>query len=102
MTIPADQTVRLCYGSANRDPDVFDNPDEFDPDRPFNTHLGFGFGRHICLGAPLARLEMKIAFRQLLRRLPDIRLVEAEPDYAVQLGTLIAPKSCRVRFTPTA
>ena len=100
VTIPAEQTVRLCYGSANRDPDIFDRPDAFDPDRPFNTHLGFGFGRHVCLGAPLARQEMKIAFRQLLRRLPDIRLMEAGPEYAVEFGTLIAPKSCRVTFTP--
>ena len=100
VTVPADQTVRLCYGSANRDPDSFINPEEFNPDRPFNTHLGFGFGRHVCLGAPLARLEMKTAFRQLLRRLPDIQLVEPAPDYAVQLGTLIAPRSCRVIFTP--
>ena len=102
VTIPADQTVRLCWGSANRDPEVFDKPEEFDPDRAFNSHLGFGLGRHTCLGAPLARLEMKTAFQQLLRRLPDIELVEAEPDYAVQLGTLVAPKSCRVTFAPRA
>lgn len=101
VTIPAEETVRLCYASANRDPDVFEKPEVFDPDRPFNTHLGFGFGRHICLGAPLARAEMKTAFRQLLRRLPDIELVESEqPDYAVNLGTLITPKTCRVTFTP--
>lgn len=100
VTIPAEQTVRLCYGSANRDPDVYDKPEVFDPDRPANTHLGFGFGRHTCVGAPLARLEMKTAFRQLLRRLPDIQLVEAEPAYTVLAGTLIAPKTCRVTFTP--
>lgn len=103
VTIPAEETVRLCYGSANRDPDVFDNPEVFDPDRPFNTHLGFGFGRHICLGAPLARVEMKTAFRQLLRRLPDIQLAESErADYAVNLGTLITPKTCRVTYTPSS
>ena len=102
VTVPAEQTVRLCYGSANRDPDVFEKPETFNPDRPFNTHLGFGFGRHICLGAPLARVEIKTAFRQLLRRLPDIKLVEPEPDYTVNLGTLITPKSCRVTFTPTS
>lgn len=100
VTIPAGQTVRLCFGSANRDPDVFDNPDVFEPDRDFNAHLGFGFGRHVCLGAPLARLEMKTAFRQLLRRLPDVQLVEAQPDYTVQRGTFIGPSTCRVRFTP--
>lgn len=101
VTVPAEQTVRLCYGSANRDPDVFDTPEAFDPDRPFNTHLGFGFGRHICLGAPLARLEIKTAFRQLLRRLPDIKLVEPQPVYTVNLGTLVTPKSCHVTFTQT-
>ncbi|WP_167543213.1 cytochrome P450 [Streptomyces violaceusniger] len=99
-TIPADETVRLCWGAANRDPEVFDRPEEFDPDRAFTTHLGFGFGRHVCLGAPLARVEMTIAFRQLLRRLPDVQLVESGPDYHVEAGTLIAPKTCRVTFTP--
>ncbi|ATE65457.1 hypothetical protein CMV14_14620 [Rhizorhabdus dicambivorans] len=102
VTIAADQTVRLCYGSANRDPEIFDKPEAFNPDRPFNTHLGFGFGRHVCLGAPLARLEIKTAFRRLLDRLPDIQLVEPRPDYIVQLGTLITPKSCRVSFSPKA
>lgn len=99
-TISAGSTVRLCYGSANRDPDAFENPDQFDIDRTANTHLGFGFGRHVCVGAPLARLEIAIGMRELLRRLPDIRLMEAAPDWQIQGGTLISPKTCRVEFTP--
>ena len=58
----------MLIGSANRDPEVFDEPDVFDVGRAENPHLGFGFGIHHCLGAPLARLEAQIALGTLLRR----------------------------------
>ncbi len=61
-------------GAANRDPDVFPEPDRLDVAREDNRHLSFGFGAHFCLGAPLARLEAEIAFRALLDRFPKLEL----------------------------
>lgn len=102
ITIPAGSTVRLCYAAANRDPDAFERPDEFDPERAAKPHFGFGGGRHICAGAPLARLEIAIAFRTLMSRLPDIRLVKDRIEYLYLDGTFIRPKSVEVVFTPSA
>jgi cytochrome P450 family 142 subfamily A polypeptide 1 len=67
--------VLLLYASANRDGLIFDRPDEFDVTRDRNQHVAFGFGTHVCLGASLARLELRIMFEELLRRLPQWRLV---------------------------
>jgi len=61
-------------GSANRDPAHFPDPDVLDVGREPNRHLGFGIGAHYCLGAPLARLEARIAITTLLERAPDLRL----------------------------
>lgn len=61
-------------GAANHDVDAFDHPQEFDVTRHPNPHLGLGFGRHYCLGAQLARMETRIALRQLFARYPNVRL----------------------------
>ena len=74
-TIPKDAKVLMHYAAANRDPRAFASPDEFSLDRERNRHLGFGLGVHFCLGAPLARLEARVALRTLLRRCPDLRLL---------------------------
>lgn len=72
-TIPADAPVMLLFGSANRDVRRFPDPDAFDPGRVANEHLGFGAGIHLCLGAPLARLEARIACEVLLERAQVVR-----------------------------
>jgi cytochrome P450 family 142 subfamily A polypeptide 1 len=66
--------VLLMYASANRDEDVFDAPERFDVERDPNPHLAFGFGPHFCLGASLARLNLRVMFEELLRRVPDMEL----------------------------
>ncbi len=67
------QQVVLLYGSANRDERIISNPDQLDITRS-SSHLGFGFGRHYCLGANLARMEGRLAFEELLPRLPDFQV----------------------------
>ena len=69
------QKVQIWEGSANRDASVFDNADEFDIARKPNPHLGFGQGVHYCLGANLARLELRVLFEELLSRFGTVRVV---------------------------
>jgi cytochrome P450 len=68
--IPTGSIVLLVNGAANRDPRAYDDPDRYMADRPIERHLAFGHGIHFCLGAPLARLETRIALQELLRRFP--------------------------------
>jgi cytochrome P450 len=79
--LPSGQMVLLLLGAANRDPDQFANPDQLDVGRAENKHLSFGLGSHFCLGAQLARLEARVAFQTLLRRMPGLRLEGPEPQY---------------------
>jgi cytochrome P450 len=67
--------VQIWEGSANRDADVFEHADEFDVHRKPNPHLGFGQGVHYCLGANLARLELRVLFEELLSRFRSVRVV---------------------------
>ena len=74
VTIPKGQMVLAVIASANRDEQVFPDPDRLDLTRESNKHLAFGLGAHYCVGAPLARLEGQIALQTLAARLPNLRL----------------------------
>ena len=73
-TIDAGQQVLLIYGSANRDPKHFDDPERFNIERLPNNHIAFGFGTHFCLGAALARLEIKTFFEEWVKRVDDFAI----------------------------
>jgi hypothetical protein len=75
VTIPADEKVLLLFASANRDERKFPDPDRFDIGRTPNEHISFGFGKHYCLGSGLARLEARIAFDEILTRIPEYQLI---------------------------
>ena len=77
VTIPQGQMVLAVLASANRDPQVFSDPDQLDLARADNKHVAFGLGVHYCVGAPLARLEGQIAIQTLAARLPNLRLAAA-------------------------
>jgi cytochrome P450 len=76
-TIEAGQLVSPWLGSANRDPEQFPNPETFDITRTPNRHVAFGHGIHFCVGAPLSRLEAKIALTMLLDRFQNIQRDES-------------------------
>ncbi|GAA1510178.1 cytochrome P450 [Dactylosporangium maewongense] len=80
VPLPAGQVVVPLTDAANRDPAVFPDPDEFRLDRPANPHLGFGHGRHMCVGAPHARVQLRTAIGALLRRFPDLRPASGGAD----------------------
>lgn len=79
VAIPAGARVMVHWGSANRDESAFDHPEVFDIERNSkSTHVAFGKGIHACLGAPLARLQLRIAIPRLFERLPNLRIAERE------------------------
>jgi cytochrome P450 len=79
VEIPAGAVIHTVFGAANRDPSRWDDPDVFDPGRPLQTHLGFGGGRHICLGMHVARAEITAAIAGIVQRLPGLRLDSNAP-----------------------
>jgi len=93
--------VLLLYAAANRDPRVFDDPESFRIDRDPNPHVAFGFGPHFCMGANLARMEIKVVFEELFRRLPDIEVLNPDelPDRSPS-AFVAALKHMPARFTP--
>jgi cytochrome P450 len=77
VDLPAGALVTLCIGAANRDPAVYDRPEQLDLRRTGNKHLAFGFGVHQCAGLSLARLEGRVAIGRFLQRFPDYQLTQA-------------------------
>jgi cytochrome P450 family 142 subfamily A polypeptide 1 len=93
----------LLYQSANRDERVFRDPDVFDVEREPNDHVAFGgYGTHFCLGASLARLELRVMFEELLRRLPDLELASDEPLRLRPNNFIVGIESMPVVFAPRA
>jgi cytochrome P450 len=95
----AGDAVITWLGSANRDPEAFEAPDEFRIDRSPNPHLAFGRGTHYCLGAPLARLEARIALEELFSRVTEIERVRAPLD-PVRSAFIYGVQHFPVRFRP--
>lgn len=95
--IAAGDRVALVYPAANRDPAVFESPGTFDIRRSPNHHVAFGHGTHFCLGANMARAELRLLFRELTRRLTDLRVV-SEPDVEANIFAR-AVKSFEVSFS---
>jgi cytochrome P450 len=89
VTIPAGEQVIPMFGSANRDPSVFSDPDRLDVSRDAAGHLTFGAGAHHCLGARLARVELQEAFRGLIGRLPGLRLAVPASELEFKPGMAI-------------
>jgi cholest-4-en-3-one 26-monooxygenase len=92
--------VLILYQSANRDERVFDSPDEFRIDRDPNPHLGFGIGPHFCLGANLAKLEIKVVFEELFRALRDIRVKDGAEVRRADNALVLAIEHLPAVFTP--
>jgi cytochrome P450 len=89
VEIPAGELIFLAVPVANRDPEAYDDPDRWDIDRQPKQHVGFGLGSHFCLGAYLARAELCTGMEVLLRRLPNLRMLERPP---IQGATLRGPR----------
>ena len=92
------QKVLMLYPSANRDENEFEDADRFDIDRNPH-HVAFGLGSHFCMGANLARMEMRVALEQLLQRIPDMEYAAGGPEMSPSalVRTML---HMQVRFTP--
>jgi cytochrome P450 family 142 subfamily A polypeptide 1 len=98
VKIAKGQKALMIYGSANRDAEQFENPEVFDIDRK-PQHVAFGIGNHFCLGANLARMELRVAFAELLRRFPDMQYSRGGPEMG--LSALVrSVKHLYVTYSP--
>jgi cytochrome P450 family 142 subfamily A polypeptide 1 len=99
--VRAGDELLLMYSSANRDEDVFGpTADRFDVGRNPNPHIAFGFGTHFCLGAALARLEIRVMFEELLPRLRDLRLAPGAGPERIPNAFVRGFESLPIEFTP--
>jgi cytochrome P450 len=102
VTIPAGSTVALGYASANRDETIFEHPERYDIDRGdvLRRQLGFGWGVHLCVGAPLARLEAAHVLNATLDRIPSMRLAPGFEYQRVKMFMMRGPVALDVEFDP--
>ncbi|MEV0682028.1 cytochrome P450 [Actinosynnema sp. NPDC050436] len=99
VDVPAGAQLLLMLAGSGSDPEVFAEPERLCPARPnARKHLAFGYGRHFCLGAGLARLEAEVVLRETRERFPDLRLASAEPPPMLGLLSFRAPLSVRVEL----
>jgi cytochrome P450 len=98
VTIPAGSRVLMNFPAANRDPEVFPDPDTVVIDRALNRHVAFGIGIHRCAGSNLARMEMQVALAAFLERIPDFELDDSSPVTWVG-GQVRGPRSIPLSFT---
>jgi cytochrome P450 family 142 subfamily A polypeptide 1 len=100
QSIRAGDELLLMYSSANRDERVYTDPDRLDVSRQHNNHVAFGFGTHFCLGASLARIEIRVMFEELLRRMPDFRLAPGTQPQIIPATFTRAYDAVHLEFTP--
>ena len=100
QSIAAGDELVLMYSSANRDERVFPDPDTFDVTRGTTTTFAFGFGSHFCLGASLARLEIRVMFEELLRRMPHWRLAPGATPTKIPSAFACAYDAIPIELTP--
>ena len=98
QTISEGDELLLLYPSANRDPRIFAQPNVLDVTRAHNRHVAFGFGTHFCLGAQLARLEIRVMFEEMLRRMPDWELCDPDEPKVIPATFARAYDRVRIRF----
>ncbi|MEW2358126.1 cytochrome P450 [Spirillospora sp. NPDC029432] len=102
VPIPAGGQVLLMYGSANRDEEVFDDPDAFDVTRRTGDHIAFGLGPHFCLGASLARLELQIFFEEFVARVGTAGRADAEGPRILRNAFVRGVTEFPITLTPRA
>lgn len=99
--ISAGDKVYMLWASANRDAEEFEHPDELIFERQPNRHLTFGIGAHRCLGAPLARLELRVMLEEVLRRIPDFEIDSDKVKHPTTVTVIWGRSSLPTKFTPT-
>lgn len=101
VTVKAGERIGLCWSSANNDATVFDKPEEVRLDRKPNPHLSFGFGTHLCLGAPHARLLVRTLLKKLTERVATIEVLEETPhvEREAKFQRVVGHESLTVRIT---
>ena len=97
--IPAGERMLFPLAAANRDPEVFEDPDQVKLDRRRNAHLAFGSGAHRCLGSPLARLEMRVALEEWLAVIPEFEVTDPG-SIEWTGGTVRGPETVPFRVLP--